>query len=150
MGNADKGINIKTNYSCPPITTRHLQCLVADQRSLFIFLSNLSKPSGTPDSNPYLTIVNALSSFLCVSSKKDGLCSYLRYQNGIDDFLLDYTSDENGIDLRIVPDEDVFGDIAFNLENVASIAKKCVEESHIIITLQDGAKSLVFKPNGGE
>lgn len=147
----DNEIYIKTNCSYPPITTKQLQRLIADQQSLFNFLSDLSEEHNGPLNRiPYLTIVNALSSFLCVTSKRNGLCSYLRYQKGIDDFILDYTSDENEIELRIVPDEDVFGDVAFNLENVASIAKQCVEESHIMITLQDGAKSMVLKSNGGE
>ena len=141
------GCYIKSNGISPYLTRDTLHRVIADLHTIDTYLHNLSTPEKRSEKIP-LEVVNALSSYFCVSTNKNGLCSILKYQNGIEDFVLTDSFDDYGIEFRFFPDKKILGDFSFNIGQVFSIATQYVKDNHnLLISVQDGsyATPIVFK-----
>lgn len=69
--------------------------------------------------------VNALSSSFYIESFRDGQSSWAKYERGIllDSGKKDAVSDRNGTFVSFVPDTEMFGNYAFNMEYVETMVK---------------------------
>ena len=68
--------------------------------------------------------VNALSSYFLVESYRDGECAYACFCRGIKtDEGMRPTKEKNGTFVKFIPDTEMFGDFAYNMEYVESMVK---------------------------